>query len=249
MRREWTRTLAGPCQRLGPHLRGHAFLFEAKPGPSYDSSAGLRLLLIFLLLEGVIGPHLTVFSLLHLPVPPPWLRVPMLLGLALILIRSFSRLRLRQIGLYPWRDWSRTEKSYFLQVFPVATGIFSLLFADRLRKIAAEPAAWRPAGLMLVTYFVWGFYQELVYRGILQTELVRRFGPWPGILVSNSLYTFGPLHLYHFSGASPLPMFAAIFAIGLFFAVLLRRSGNLYMVGMFHGLGDSYFTGLAMLGA
>ena len=55
------------------------------------------------------------------------------------------------------------------------------------------------------------------------------------------LYSFGPLHFYHFSELSPsraFPMFAGIFAIGLFFAVLLRRSRNPFMVGIFHGLGN-----------
>jgi len=98
-------------QRLGPHWRGHAFLFEAKSPPGYDSSTGLRLLLIFLLLEGVIGPRWSLLRLLHLAVPPSWIRVPILLGLALMLLCFFGQLRLRQIGVYPWRDWSRTEKS------------------------------------------------------------------------------------------------------------------------------------------
>src|SRR5213593_455699 len=99
---------------LYPHLRGHVFLFEAKSPPTYDSSAGLRLLLIFLLLEGVIGPRLSLLGLL---------RVPILLGIALILVRFFGRLRLREVGLYPWRDWSLIEKSYFLQVVLIANTI------------------------------------------------------------------------------------------------------------------------------
>ena len=152
------------------------------------------------------------------------------------------------MGLYPWREWSRTEKSYFLQIVPIATAVFSVLFAGRLRTLYADPSLWGRASIVLITYLLWGFYQELVYRGILQTELVRRWGSLPGILVSNSLYTFGPLHFYHLSTASPLPMFVAIFAIGLFFAVLFRRSGNLWIVGVFHGIGDCYFTALATIG-
>ncbi len=40
-------------------------------------------------------------------------------------------------------------------------------------------------------------------------------------------------------------MFAAIFAIGAFFGALYARSGNLWIVGVFHGIGDAYVTGLA----
>ena len=46
----------------------------------------------------------------------------------------------------------------------------------------------------LVPYLFYGFYQEVVYRGMLQSELVRRWGAFAGVLVANLLYTFGPLH-------------------------------------------------------
>src|ERR1700730_7247509 len=237
---------------LGRHLRGHLFLFETRRSPAYDSSAALRLLLIFVLFEGVIGPRLSLFSLFGLPLPPAWLRVPALLVLAIGLVRLFAGVRLGQIGRYPGRDWNVTEKSYFIQVLVIANVIFGILFADRLRMILADPGLWwRPAAIVVFTSFVWGFHQALVYRGILQTELVRRWGSLPGILVSNLLFTFGPLHFYHFLGRAPgqaLPMFTGIFLIGLFFGVLFRRSGNLAMVGVLHGLGNCYIDGLGTLG-
>jgi CAAX protease family protein len=229
---------------LNVHWRGHAFLFEKKGPPTYSATGGLRLLLIFLVLEGVIGPRLSLFSWLKLPLPPVWLRVPILLGLALLLVRFVARLKLSEIGLYRWGEWSATEKSYFVQVFLIANVVFSVLFADRLRMILAEPFLLRRVLTDFLPYLLWGFYQEVMYRGILQTELVRRWGPLRGILVSNSLYTFGPLHFYHFSNTSPaLPVFAGIFAIGLFFAVVFWRSGNLWMVAIFHGIGNSYIEG------
>src|SRR5207244_10948161 len=89
-----------------------------------------------------------------------------------------------------------TEESYFIQVLVIANVVFGILFADRLRMILADPGSWwRPAAIVVFTNFLWGFHQELVYRGILQTELVRRWGSLLGILVSNLLFTFGPLHL------------------------------------------------------
>jgi membrane protease YdiL (CAAX protease family) len=236
---------------LGRHLKGHVFLFDSNRAPGYDSSAGLRLLLIFVLLEVVIGPRASLLRLLGLPTPPDWLRVPTMLGLAIILIRFFARVRPAQIGLYAWRDWSVGEKSYFIQAFVIANVVFGIMFAARLRTILANHGLWWPAAIVVFINFIWGFHQELVYRGILQTELVRRWGSPLGILVSNLLFTFGPLHFYHFSGKTPaqaLPMFAGIFAIGLFFGVLFRRSGNLAIVGVLHGLGNCYMDGLGRLG-
>lgn len=229
---------------LGVHWRGHVLRFGTKSLPTYDPSAGLRLLLIVLLLELIIGPRLSLLSLLGLPVPPPWIRVPLLLGAALLLVRFLAGLPLTQIGLYRWREWSRTERSYFVQTFLIANIVFSVLFADRLRLILAEPSLWVRVWPLLATSFLWGFYQEVVYRGILQTELVRRMGTPRGILVGNFLFTFGPLHFYNFFQTPPaLPMFAGIFAIGLFFALLFQRSGNLWMVAIFHGVGESYIIG------
>jgi membrane protease YdiL (CAAX protease family) len=206
---------------------------------------------VFLLLEAVLGPRLTLFGLVREPLLPSWLRVPVLLALALILIRWFGGVKLSEVGLYPWRDWSATERSYFIQVFILANVAFSLLYAGRLRSLGADPSTWGSGSVLLLTSLLWGFHQELVYRGILQTELVRRWGSLAGILVANSLYTFGPLHFHRFVQGPParsLPMFAGIFAIGLFFSVLFRRSGNLWLVGIFHGIGNLYIVGLAPQG-
>ena len=231
-------------QGLSAHLKGHIFLFEKRGAPAYGAAAGLRLLLIFVALEGILGPRLAFFGLLRLPIPPSWIRVPLQLGLALLAVRLIAGLKPAQIGFHPWRDWSRTEKSYFVQTVLLANLIFSIVLAARLGPMFEETSGWMSLGTVFLPLFLFGFYQEVMYRGILQTELMRRWGAPLGILVSNSLYTLGPLHFYHFSGTAPaLPMFAAIFAIGLFFALLFKRSGNLWMVAIFHGIGNAYIVG------
>ena len=167
-----------------------------------------------------------------------------MLGLALLLVRVVAGLKLSEIGLCRWQGWSATEKSYFIQVSFIANFVFAVIFANRLRVILAEPHLLTRVWTIFLPYLLWGFYQEVVYRGILQTELVRRWGPLRGILVSNSIYAFGPLHFYHFSHTHPaLPMFVGIFAIGLFFGILFWSSGNLWMVAIFHGIGNSYIEG------
>jgi membrane protease YdiL (CAAX protease family) len=163
----------------------------------------------------------------------------------LLLVRFVAGLKLRQIGLYPWREWTPVEKSYFIQLLVLANVVFPFVFASRLRLILAQPAALSIVWNLFVPYLFYGFYQEVVYRGILQSELVRRWGAFIGILIANVFYTFGPLHWYYFSSRSSvaIPMFAAIFAIGLFFGVLFRRSGNLWIVAIIHGIGNAYIVG------
>jgi hypothetical protein len=52
-----------------------------------------------------------------------------------------------------------------------------------------------------------------------------------GILVSNTLFTFGPRHFHYVlsAGSPAVPMLASIFAVGLLFAVVFHRSGNLWI--------------------
>ncbi|HEY5610853.1 MAG TPA: CPBP family intramembrane glutamic endopeptidase [Thermoanaerobaculia bacterium] len=226
---------------LTDHLEGHAFLFDAKKRPSVGRATALRLLLIYLVLEIAIGPRLHLARAFDLPLPPLYVTVPLLLVVALLLVRRFASFE--QIGLYRWREWSTTEKSYFLQIVIAINISFALLYRAKIEAIAD----WGNASIVFATYFVWGFYQEVIYRGILQTALVAKWGAWAGVLVANLLFTFGPLHLYHLAGGPSPAMFISIFAIGLFFGVLRQRSDNLWIPAVFHGIGDCYFTALGTL--
>ena len=220
---------------LAPHLRGHVLLFDGRPAPAYAAQAGLRILVAVAVLEGLVGPRFHLLDWLGFAQPNAMVRVALLLLAALALAKYFARVAFGDLGLRAWREWSLTEKSYFVQVAIAANVVFALLFADRLRTAPLSPAL-----TLLGVNFAWGFYQELVYRGLLQTELVRRFGAIAGVLAANLLFTFGPLHFYHFSRANPWPMLAAIFAMGLFFGALYHRSRNLWLPAVFHGIGMAW---------
>jgi CAAX protease family protein len=176
---------------------------------------------------------------------PILILVLLFVACALLAVRFVAGLRFRQIGLYPWREWTPVEKSYFIQLLVLANIVFPLVFASRLRLVSAQASPLFVIWNGFVPYLFFGFYQEVVYRGMVQSELVCRWGALVGILIANVLYTFGPLHWNYFSARAPVavPMFAAIFAIGLFFGVLFRRSGNLWMVGVIHGIGNAYIVG------
>ena len=191
---------------------------------------------------GVEAVRLVAVRWLHPPLP---ILVLLLLAGALLLVRFAAGLKLSQIGLYPWYEWHPVEKSYFVQLLIIANVVFPLVFADRLRLILAQTSILTTVWNVFVTYLFFGFYQEIVYRGILQSELVRRWGAFIGILIANVFYTFGPLHWYYFSSRSSVavPMFASIFLIGLFFGILFRRSGNLWIVAVIHGIGNAYIVG------
>lgn len=178
----------------------------------------------------------------------PGVPLPLLLGaalgLALMVVPGVAGVALSQLGFRRWREWTVTEKSYFLQVAAIANVVFPLVLAAPLQtRIAALGMAgslWH----VVVPYLFFGFYQELVYRGMVQRELVRRWGAAAGIVIANVLFTFGPLHWNYFAsrGSVAAPMFASIFVIGLFFGILYRRSGNLWIVAVFHAIGNAYIV-------
>lgn len=225
------------AEGLPVHLKGHILLFDRKPGILHNAPAGIRLLILAVALEAVrLG--LVRWSC---PTLPLLVLIPLLLALALLAVRFLAGLRLSQIGFRPWREWTPTEKSYFVQLLVIANVVFPLVFAARLRAMLVQPNALSIVATVFVPYLFYGFYQEVVYRGMLQAELVRRWGALAGILVANILYTFGPLHWNHFMPVN-VPMFASIFAIGLFFGFLFRRSGNLWIVAVIHGIGNAYIV-------
>lgn len=226
---------------LDVHGRGHFLLFDKRSVSNYGASTGIRLLLVA---TGIEGFRLVAVKLLH-PALPISILVLVLLACALLLVRFAARLKLSEIGLYPWHDWHPVEKSYFVQLLIIANVVFPLVFAARLRLILVQPSLLATVWNVFVPYLFFGFYQEVVYRGILQSELVRRWGASMGILIANVFYTFGPLHWYYFSsrGSLAVPMFASIFLIGLFFGILFRRSGNLWIVAIIHGIGNAYIIG------
>jgi membrane protease YdiL (CAAX protease family) len=224
---------------LGVLWRGHVFLFDKEREPAtFGDTAGIRLLLIVTGLE-IIRLLRNQFLLRFLPF---WLEVPIYLAMVLAATRFVAAVGLGQIGFSRWTQWNATERSYFIQVLILVNVVFPLLFGARLRAALAEPSIVWTA---FVPYLVYGFYQEVLYRGMLQTELVRRWGPTAGILVSNVLYTFGPPHYYYFFSEASLavPMFASIFAIGLLFAIVFHRTGNLWIVAIMHAFGNSYAVG------
>jgi len=220
--------------RWKPHLRGHLLRFDLPPLPALSPAAGLRLLLL------AVGLEILRISLIRALAPPLplWILVPLFVTAAVVLVPRVSGVPLSQLGLRPWSAWTITEKSYFLQVTLLAAGLLLLGF---IAQTGSVPARMQRVGAVFVPYLFFGFYQELIYRGLLQTELVRRWGVWMGIVAANLLFTFGPLHANHYGARAELavPMFASIFLIGLFFGVLYRRSGNLWIVGCFHAIGNA----------
>ncbi len=232
-------------------MRGQLFLFDKPAAPPYSSRQGVRLLIVFLLLEAMVRPSLHLVAVRLGWTGYLWwtgVKIVVLMLTASLLVTGFAKVRLAELGLRGWSRWSPTEKHFFPQIMVITLVIFGFTASSGIAALWGRHDLGPILVFVCVPQLIWGFYQEFVYRGIVQTELVRRWGAGPGILAGNLIFTFGPLHFYHFALArlhpSHLLIFPAIFAIGLYFAVVYQRSGNLWIVGTLHGVGDSFIDGL-----
>lgn len=224
--------------------QGHLLQFESQPDWLIERRLALRLLWFFIVFELVLGPRLGWWSL-----PVSW-RLP-LQWTAMLLALQWSAVSYRAIGFKPWSVWTRTERWYLPQAVVLANVIFFALFAAPFLAMASAPAYVTTLLLLIFTQLLWGAWQELIYRGLLQTALRHWLRPWPALLIANTAFTFGPLHFYHFSiersWLATLAMFAAIWFIGLLFGFLFMRTRNLWLIAVLHGIGNVYIDGPALL--
>ena len=224
-------------------LAAHALFFERPERTPNLAATGRRLLLAFGAVGLVVHPALVALFRVAGLGTQPWTRpviVVALLLLTLFLVLGVLRLDAAAVGLHGWQAWTRRERLYAWTVLPLAAGLFGVMFRDHFTHLAELHGWWRAIVLSLPTGLLWGAVQELIYRGLLQTALTQRLGGVAGVLLANLVFTFGPLHAnYYRVGADAGPswgMFAAIFAIGLFFGILYHRSGNLWLPAVMHGL-------------
>lgn len=88
--------------------------------------------------------------------------------------------------------------------------------------------------LWAVAFLMVGVWEEYSFRGYPQYILTRGMGFWPAAIVT-SLF-FGLVHGTN-PGESPIGL-AAVFAVGLFFCLTLRRTGDLWFAVGFHAAWD-----------
>lgn len=224
-------------------IAAHALRFERPVRAPYDAAAGRRLLVAFVLVGLVLHPGLRAVAQATGLAGEPWVGLAIVVTLLLavaVAVHGFAGLGSGAIGLHRWEAWTPRERIYFWTVLPLAAAVFGIMFREHFARLAETQGGVSLWVLTVPTGLLWGMVQELIYRGLLQTELVRRLGGISGVLLANVVFTFGPLHFEYFGfGADAGPrwgMFAAIFGIGLFFGTLYRRSGNLWIPALMHGL-------------
>ncbi len=103
--------------------------------------------------------------------------------------------------------------------------------------------------LLLVACLMVGFAEEFLFRGYIQSTLLKRFVHWDkGIFISVGLSSlcFGILHFINiFTGAGLIRvMIQVVYAtfIGFFFGALLLKTNKLVPIAITHGLINFFFS-------
>jgi membrane protease YdiL (CAAX protease family) len=111
---------------------------------------------------------------------------------------------------------------YGLRVFEVG---HLAMHGARIVRFAAFWAAF---------FLLVGLFEDFLLRGYSQFTLTRAIGFWPSAVVLSCL--FGLIHIRN--GGEEWPGLLAAMAIGFFFCLTLRRTGNLWFAVGFHAAWD-----------
>jgi uncharacterized protein len=96
------------------------------------------------------------------------------------------------------------------------------------------PALWGYAVLWAVVFVFVGLFEEFLFRGYAQFTLATGMGFWPAATALSA--AFGAIHLHN--GGEDKIGALSVFAIGMFFCLTLRRTGNLWFAVGLHATFD-----------
>jgi len=147
-----------------------------------------------------------------------------------MLIAAISLMRIQGLKL---SDVGINRKKPVLQFLIMLTGIpFGVLEYLILKPDPITTGLTIIDFIFLAVAFILatGFVEELVFRGVFQNNAVKLFGAKTGLIAVSAV--FAVLHIGWFN---LLDVFL-VFFIGLFFGVLMFKTGSLVGVSLSHGL-------------
>ena len=124
-----------------------------------------------------------------------------------------------------------------LKAFPLQLGIALTGIPLGLTEyFILRPGDWLPGGFLLMDFLggvlvllvATGVAEEVLFRGILLQRATKHLGILPGLLFATVAFTL--MHLFYNS----LPDLVFVFAVGLFYGVLVLRTENLWGVILSH---------------
>jgi len=169
------------------------------------------------------------------------------LVIASLIMGGLERRTLADYGLPPrqafgLRFWQGTLLGF--AGLTLLLGLMRAAGAFHINGVALHGAeAWKWAGLYGFAFVIVGLEEEFRYRGYIQFTLASGIGFWPTALCFSALFGFS--HIFNRGETWVGALNAGV--AGLVFALLLRRSGSLWLPIGTHAAWDwaeSYFYGV-----
>ncbi len=164
----------------------------------------------------------------------PWLAlvsVPLLVSVATV--AYVQRLRPRDLGLH-FERWVDIPQQTAVAMTGIPLGLleFFILRPPRAQAWIAE-LTFRSLVLGgLAIFFATGLSEELIFRAILLKRAVEGLGERAGLLYVTAI--FASLHIFFLNGIDLL----FVFAVGLFYGIVVLKTKNLWGVILSHSLGN-----------
>jgi membrane protease YdiL (CAAX protease family) len=151
-----------------------------------------------------------------------------------------------------WGTYGLPERRPFGKLFWIGAGwgfasitlLLAVMYGVRvfdLGHLALHGARIFKFAIFWAAFFLLvGFFEEFLLRGYTQFTLTRVMGFWPAAVLLSCV--FGLIHLQN--GGEQWPGLLAAAAIGFFFCLTLRRTGNLWFAVGFHmawDWGETFF--------
>jgi membrane protease YdiL (CAAX protease family) len=161
----------------------------------------------------------------------PWLAlvsVPLLVSVAAV--AYVQRLRPRDLGL-AFHRWPELVQQTAIALTGIPLGLVEFFILHPDRWIAELTFGSLVLGGFVI-FFATGFSEELIFRGILLKRAVEGLGKRAGLVYVTAI--FASLHIFFLNGVD----LGFVFAVGLFYGIVVLKTKNLWGVVISHTLGN-----------
>ena len=167
-----------------------------------------------------------------------WPEIWLVLSICLVLtlMGAWGKIGLRRPDAPSWKR--PVFFAYLLTALLLALAVFLLNGAQGFAL------GWRLVVTIFATTFLVGFFEEVLFRGVVMQGLSARFGAVTGLLVTSVL--FGAMHLVNWVNGQTLDATVVqcvhAGAAGFLYGALALRTGSLWPSILLHGLWDGTIT-------
>lgn len=206
---------------------------------------------LFLLVWGLI----LEFPVRYFVSPDPWIHNPnhwyflqpgrLFTEIGFVLLAFLPFLLIKDLHALIFKNITRKKIIFLVVALPIGAILFSVTEWEDILQIK-ENNLLQYVPLWFVTGFFIGVGQEFTFRGLIYTGVNKMAGMKWAIVISTICFVFGSIHsprmyAYFMNGyvSETILLFVVFTLAGLFFTWVRRRTDNVMIPAMIHGIGNA----------